>query len=339
MADAESPAAVYAVSRVAEAIGRVPSALTSHAAFLAEPHGVWPDAMTLVLPWAVHFVFSWLGFLLYMVWDYNAYRAGKLKALKLPTRHPVDAAPAEAMSPGVDPVSPTPAHWPILFGIRMPPFWYSQLFMCPLVLFNQLVVWPLVSLLVVWPQWARNYRPLADWTWAELLPTMVVLFLISDVMWYWSHRLMHVPWCWKHLHRMHHVAPQCAISATYVHPWEYTLWVIAMQLPWAIAGFPLDIFLIPLAWGMLTGSGAHSGYGDTFANGAKHNAHHYFHNVNFSLLMLADMVWGTHWSPGDKPPSHNRLQDEIEAEYPRVFQGDLEKDLGEVAAGGKTKAA
>ena len=35
-------------------------------------------------------------------------------------------------------------------------FWQTQLRMIPLILFNQLVIWPLVSLLVIWPLWARN---------------------------------------------------------------------------------------------------------------------------------------------------------------------------------------
>lgn len=27
-------------------------------------------------------------------------------------------------------------------------------------------------------------------------------------MWYWGHRSMHLPWAWKNLHKMHHIAPQ-----------------------------------------------------------------------------------------------------------------------------------
>jgi hypothetical protein len=74
-----------------------------------------------------------------------------------------------------------------------------------------------------------------------------------------------------------------------------------MQLPFAVAGFPLLPYLIPLAWGQLTGGGAHSGYSG-FANGDKHNGHHLYHNVNFGLLMVADAVWGTHWAPGEPAP-------------------------------------
>jgi sterol desaturase/sphingolipid hydroxylase (fatty acid hydroxylase superfamily) len=133
---------------------------------------------------------------------------------------------------------------------------------------------------------------------------------------------------------MHHIAPQAAISATYVHPGEYAMWCLAMQLPFAVAGVPLYLYLIPCGWGMLTGSGAHSGYGDTFANGAKHNAHHVFSDVNFGLLMLADMAFGTHWSPGD-PPRPSYLTAEIESEFPDLYQtegiGGMAKGTPEAA--------
>lgn len=142
---------------------------------------------------------------------------------------------------------------------------------------------------------------------------------------------MHVPWCWKHLHRLHHVAPQAAISATYVHPLEYTLFCIAMQLPYAVTGFPMWVHAVPLGWGMLTGSGAHSGYGGTFANGEKHGTgHHLYHSANFGLLMIADAMYGTHWSPGDPKPQYFELGvRDIEKKYRGVWgsgPGDELKD-------------
>jgi sterol desaturase/sphingolipid hydroxylase (fatty acid hydroxylase superfamily) len=255
-----------------ERLGALAAWPKAHADFLAAPHALMgTEAQTLVYQWAIQFSFQWLGFLMYMAIDYTNYRRKALEREKLPSRHP------------------------------LAPFWPSQLFMVPLVFYNQLVVWPLTSLLVVWPIWAQRVTPAAAWSWPGGVATAVCLMLISDQMWYWCHRLMHTPWCWKNLHKLHHIAPQAALSATYVHPLEYTLWVLCMQLPFAIAGFPLGPYLIPLAWGQLTGGGAHSGYSG-FANGDKHNGHHLYHNVNFGLLMIADAVWGTHWAPGEPAP-------------------------------------
>jgi len=256
---------------VTAATGCVAQMLQQHYAWLSTPHFGFEPFRILVVNWAVQFVFSWLAFSLYVVWDYRNYKARLLESKKLPSRHPLD------------------------------PFWWSQLRMVPLVLYNQVVVWPLVSLVLIWPQWALNEKTAGEWGW-KAFPALIILMLISDQMWYWSHRFMHTPYAWKHWHKMHHVAEQTAISATYVHPVEYAMFTVAMNLPYALAGFPMWIHSIPLAWGMFTGSGAHSGYSGAFANGDKHNAHHLYHNVNFGLLMIADAIFGTHWQPGDPQP-------------------------------------
>jgi sterol desaturase/sphingolipid hydroxylase (fatty acid hydroxylase superfamily) len=274
------------------------AALSSHLAFLLQPHSQeLSSASTLFFPWLVQLLLSWVGFSIYIAWDCSARSRGTLESEKLPSRHPIHVSPLSPEEAGVLPDGRL-----LLFRGLLPEalcpavsvFWYSQLFMVPLVLFNQCVVWPLTSLLLVWPLWAQREAPLASWggllgSVAALIPLM----LISDQLWYWSHRLMHTPWCWANLHRMHHIAPQCAISATYVHPWEYAMFCASMQLPFAAAGFPMWVHAVPMGWGMLTGSGAHSGYGGSFANGEKHGTgHHLYHSANFGLLMIADVMYG-----------------------------------------------
>lgn len=263
-------------------------AVQRHIAFLTTPQGGdWQSARILIINCAVQFVCSWIAFGIYMVWDYRNYCAGLLEKQKLPSRHP------------------------------LVPFWRSQLHMVPLVLYNQLVVWPLVFMLLIWPQWAMNERTVSEWGWWSA-PALVGLMLVSDQMWYWSHRFMHTPYAWKAWHKMHHVAEQTAISATYVHSVEYAMFTAAMNLPYALAGFPMLIHVIPMGWGMFTGSGAHSGYSGTFANGDQHNAHHLYHNVNFGLLMVADIMFGTHWNPGDPKPTVWKEAVSIWNDYPAV---------------------
>ena len=318
------------------------------ARWLSPPRSLdaWANLDTLLLPFLVQLALSWVGFTIYIVWDYRAMRAGALATAKLPSRHPIQrsALPASSLLP-----DGTALLWsgvlPAALCPRVGPFWHSQLFMVPLVLFNQCVVWPLVSLLVVWPAWAGRDGSVAAWGgWPGTLAAMVALMLVSDQLWYWSHRLMHTPWCWRNLHRMHHVAPQCAISATYVHPWEYALFTASMQLPFALAGFPLLPYLVPMGWGMLTGSGAHSGYAGDFANGEKHGTgHHLYHNANFGLLMIADQMYGTHWAPGDAPPPRFALGASIESAFAEVVGAGAEETMAKVpwlqpAATGKDKA-
>jgi sterol desaturase/sphingolipid hydroxylase (fatty acid hydroxylase superfamily) len=104
---------------------------------------------------------------------------------------------------------------------------------------------------------------------------------------------MHTPYAWENWHRMHHIAPQSAISATYVHPVEYAIFSFSMQLPFACLGIPYYVYIFPMGWGMMTGSGAHSGYTGDFANGDKHNAHvsvaRFIRNSGYQSQFLATL--------------------------------------------------
>jgi sterol desaturase/sphingolipid hydroxylase (fatty acid hydroxylase superfamily) len=242
------------------------------------------------------FVMSWTGFISYMFQDYKHYQSKQLEALKLPTRHP------------------------------LAPFWKSQLSMVPAVLFNELVVWPLVSLLVIAPQWSANYD--AVW-WSDrwyLTPfAFIGCLLVSDFMWYWSHRLLHLRRplnLWKHFHLNHHLAPQCALSASYISWLEQVLFTVSIQLPWALVGFPASPYLFPLGWGMLTGGGAHSGYSGGIAMGDQHNKHHTHTEVNFGLLMIADAIFGTLWEVGDADPTFTEHTAAIEKAFPKMHYGE-----------------
>lgn len=270
--------------------------------FLSAPHSDWESMKTLVVPCAVQFLFSWLAFFIFMKMDYDHYRRGSLETHKLPTRHP------------------------------LVPFWLVQLRMIPLVLYNQLVVWPLVYLFLLWPIWAHTHVSEVEWSkrfgWWTIFPAWLVLAVISDQMWYWSHRFMHVPFAWKHWHRMHHVAEQCALSATYVHAVEYALFTLALGLPFALAGFPVYFHALSLVWGMFTGSGAHSGYAGGWANGEQHNRHHTHHVSNFSLFLLGDWMWGTLWKPGDVEPRQWIEAEKIWKEYPTLHGSEAAPVMG-----------
>lgn len=244
----------------------------SHLTFLKTPHDFGSSATTMFCwNWGIQFFGSWAAFLMYMYIDYKNHADGTLEKKKLPSRHP------------------------------MVPFWESQFGMIPLVLFNQMFVWTMILMFIIWPIWMTNQRTVGEyWGWT-IVPVFMVCSLISDQMWYWGHRFMHTRYAWIHWHKMHHIAPQSAISATYVHPVEYGMFCFSMLLPFAIAGIPWYVHAPFLLWGMFTGSGAHSGYSG-WSDGDKHNAHHFHHNVNFGLLMIADMIYGTHWAPGDAPP-------------------------------------
>ena len=70
--------------------------VTQWAAFHATPHPL-SMAGTLFLPWLVQFLLSWVGFSIYIAWDYSCLRSGTLASAKLPSRHAIHTAPRAAL--------------------------------------------------------------------------------------------------------------------------------------------------------------------------------------------------------------------------------------------------
>ncbi len=63
-----------------------------------------------------------------------------------------------------------------------------------------------------------------SWSWA-ILPEMLVLFLWNELHFYTCHRLLHFPWLYNKVHRVHHLS---------IHPTEYSTysfhWIEAFML-------------------------------------------------------------------------------------------------------------
>eukprot|EP01138_Halocafeteria_seosinensis_P007648 gb/GECG01007816.1/.p1 GENE.gb/GECG01007816.1/~~gb/GECG01007816.1/.p1 ORF type:complete len:185 (+),score=29.82 gb/GECG01007816.1/:1-555(+) len=55
---------------------------------------------------------------------------------------------------------------------------------------------------------------------------------------------------------------------------------------------------------------------------------HMYHNVNFGLLMIADMFCGTHWEPGDPQPVVWSEAVKIWEQFPEVRYGQSEETGG-----------
>lgn len=50
------------------------------------------------------------------------------------------------------------------------------------------------------------------------------MMLVEDFAFYWSHRMLHTPYLYKKVHKVHHEFNNTvSIAATYAHPVEYFL--------------------------------------------------------------------------------------------------------------------
>lgn len=131
---------------------------------------------------------------------------------------------------------------------------------------------------------APLFDPVYQWkpSW-HVLWHIPLLFFLSDTSFYWSHRMLHIPWVYKRYHKLHHkhVAP-IPWTALYVHPGEFiTAFVCIFVVPLLLVQLVSSIWIgtFVLFWNVIMISlvSSHSG----FWVGNHHEMHHNKPSVNF----------------------------------------------------------
>lgn len=132
-------------------------------------------------------------------------------------------------------------------------------------------------------------------TWEELVRDILVCILLREVLFYYSHRLLHHPRLYARIHKMHHrfVAP-VALAAQYAHPIEQVFAnTLPITLPPQLLGSHVLTFWAYLALELGGTATVHSGY-DFFRGMARmHDLHHEKFNVNYGSIGLLDWIYGT----------------------------------------------
>ena len=97
---------------------------------------------------------------------------------------------------------------------------------------------------------------------SEVLCSLLLLVLLEECAFYYSHRLLHTPWLYRHVHKQHHAytAP-VALAAVYAHPLEVAT---SNVLPLILSPLVLNAHLFTVAvWYILAIVGVqwhHCGY-------------------------------------------------------------------------------
>jgi sterol desaturase/sphingolipid hydroxylase (fatty acid hydroxylase superfamily) len=137
--------------------------------------------------------------------------------------------------------------------------------------------------------------------------SVLVLLLFHDTYFYWSHRLMHHPRIFRHVHRVHHLSHHPTPWAAFAfHPLEAV--VEAGVIPLAVMIIPLHPLAVAVFLFMMMGYNVlgHLGY-ETFPKGfvqhplgkwsntsTHHHQHHRAGRYNFGLYFnFWDRVMGT----------------------------------------------
>lgn len=129
----------------------------------------------------------------------------------------------------------------------------------------------------------------------ELVRDILISVLLREAMFYYSHRLLHLPYFYRRIHKKHHkfTAP-IALAAQFAHPLEQIFAnALPISLPPQLLRSHVLTFWIFLAWELFNTATVHSGY-DFFHNKAKmHDLHHEQFNLNYGSIGLLDWVHGT----------------------------------------------
>jgi sterol desaturase/sphingolipid hydroxylase (fatty acid hydroxylase superfamily) len=155
--------------------------------------------------------------------------------------------------------------------------------------------WTAYEALMFWAM-ANGYAPMI--TWAAHPIWFVALFALVPVWesfyFYWIHRLLHVPFLYKHVHALHHrninVGPWSGLS---MHPVEHIIFLGSVLVHFIVACHPVHI-LYHLQYYALTSATTHSGFEGILVSDKNrfklgtfhHQMHHRYFECNYGSLEI-----------------------------------------------------
>lgn len=132
---------------------------------------------------------------------------------------------------------------------------------------------------------------------------IIAILLISDVLFYIWHRIMHTQFLYKNIHKIHHHHTETfALVNHFMHPIELLSFTILMLIPPILLHSHIVILWITMILINWNGIIIHSGY--NFLDKKKspcvleHDAHHEFFKCNYGVMFLfMDKIFGTYYLP------------------------------------------
>jgi ring-1,2-phenylacetyl-CoA epoxidase subunit PaaE len=155
--------------------------------------------------------------------------------------------------------------------------------------------------------WTKFYVDTGRYGWWYEVLAIIVVLLVSDGWFYWTHRMLHHPKIYKYIHAVHHKSLDTTPYTTFsFHPIEgllNTVWILPLVMIMPVSLFALGIVQV---FGMFNNIKSHLGYElypkfftrifplNILVTGTNHNLHHTRYNGNYALMIrFWDIVCGT----------------------------------------------
>lgn len=165
------------------------------------------------------------------------------------------------------------------------------------------LVWTAYEVLLFWAM-ANGYAPVLMWS--DNPAWFVALFLLiplwESFYFYWIHRLLHVPFFYKHVHALHHrninVGPWSGLS---MHPVEHLIFLGSVLIHFVVPANPVHI-LYHMQYLTLTAATTHCGFEGLVVKDKNrlklgtfhHQMHHRYFECNYGSLEVPwDKVFGS----------------------------------------------
>lgn len=164
------------------------------------------------------------------------------------------------------------------------------------VLFNQTIVGIPFAAFGYWMMYkpTRSLRVLP--TFSSVLLELAVFIVVEEIVFYYSHRLLHHRRLYKHIHKKHHewTAP-IAVTAIYCHPLEHLLSnILPPALGTIIMSSHISTSWLWYSMAILRTLNDHSGYHlPFFPSPEAHDFHHLKFTECFGFLGILDYLHGT----------------------------------------------
>lgn len=235
---------------------------------------------------------------------------------------------------------------------RLKKMWFEFRYSMSTVLIFALIGFGIVRLKNL--GYTRIYDDVDEWGWVWLFASFALMVLLHDAWFYWTHRLMHHPKIFRHVHLVHH-------RSTNPSPWAaYTFHPVEAVLEAGI--FPLIVFTIPahelalfgfliymisrnvlghLGIEFLPNCFIKSRWVNWHTTTTHHDLHHQHFNGNYGLYF----IWWDKWF-GTEYPQYRQTFEEVTTRNKTVAPDQPARDLPNnspaeqrFAATGNTKTA